>query len=300
MNQKYKKQVALLLAALPEVAKEDCFALYGGTAINLFLRDMPRLSVDIDLLYLPLEGRATSLAKIAEALERIKKSIQTVVPDANIRHDRDKGKLFITNDGADIKIEVSTTGRGTLVPPVKMTLCDKAQKEFDAFSVIQVVDKGQLFGGKICAALDRQHPRDLFDVKYLLENEGFTEDIKTGFLYSLIGSDRPYNEIIRPNMLDQRETMRTKFDGMSEELFTYEDFEATREKLLGAIHGSLTDKDRAFVLGVKSLTPDWSVYDFERFPAVQWKLKHLQMLKDNDPEKHQRLYAELEKKLARN
>jgi hypothetical protein len=136
-------------------------------------------------------------------------------------------------------------------------------------------------------------------VKYLLENEGFTEDIKTGFLYSLIGSDRPYNEIIRPNMLDQRETMRTKFDGMSEESFTYEDFEATREKLLEAIHGSLTDKDRAFVLGVKNLTSDWSVYDFERFPAVQWKLKHLQTLKDNDPEKHRRLYTELEKKLAK-
>ena len=297
MNQKYKKQVALLLAALPEVAKEDCFALYGGTAINLFVRDMPRLSVDIDLLYLPIEDRATSLAKIAEALERIKKSIQIVVHDANIRHDKDKGKLFIAKDGADIKIEVSTTGRGTLAPPVKMTLCDKAQKDFDAFAVIQVVDKGQLFGGKICAALDRQHPRDLFDVKYLLENEGFTENIKTGFLYGLIGSDRPYHEIIRPNMLDQRETMRTKFEGMSEEPFTYGDFEATRDKLIKTIHASLTDKDRAFILGVKNLTPDWSIYDFERFPAVQWKLKHLQTLKDADPEKHLRLYAELEKKL---
>src|SRR5690606_40638991 len=135
----------------------------------------------------------------------------------------------------------------------------------------------QLLGGKICAALDRQHPRDLFDVKYLLENEGFTEDIKTGFLYSLIGSDRPYNEIIRPNMLDQRETMRTKFDGMSEEPFTYEDFEATRERLLEAIHGSLTDKDRAFVLGVKSLTPDRSVYDFEDRKSTRLNSSHVKI-----------------------
>jgi predicted nucleotidyltransferase component of viral defense system len=298
MNQHYKKQVELLLSALPEVAKEACFALYGGTAINLFLRNMPRLSVDIDLLYLPIEDRPTSLKKIAEALERIKNSIQTVVTNAKIRHNEDKGKLFITTDQAEIKVEVNTTGRGTLVPPVKMALCDKAQKDFDAFAVIQVVDKGQLFGGKICAALDRQHPRDLFDIKYLLENEDFTEDIKTGFLYSLIGSERSYKEILYPNMLDQRQPMRTKFDGMSSEPFTYEDFEATREKLLQVIHASLTDKDRAFVLGVKNLTPDWSIYDFKRFPAVQWKLKHLQTLKDNDPEKHRKLYAELEKNLA--
>lgn len=51
MNDKYNHQVRLLLAVLPEIAKEHCFALHGGTAINLFIRNMPRLSVDIDLTY---------------------------------------------------------------------------------------------------------------------------------------------------------------------------------------------------------------------------------------------------------
>ena len=58
------KQVELLLRTLPYIAAEKCFALKGGTAINLFVRDMPRLSVDVDLTYLPVEPREESLGKI--------------------------------------------------------------------------------------------------------------------------------------------------------------------------------------------------------------------------------------------
>lgn len=298
MNSQYKKQVSLLLSVLPEVAKESCFALHGGTAINLFVRNMPRLSVDIDLTYLPIEGRAASLAHIAEALERIRKNVLTAVPAASVQHLKDKGKLLIALPDADIKVEVNLVGRGTLSPPVKMSLCDKTQSEFDAFVSMPVVPLGQLYGGKICAALDRQHPRDLFDVKLLLENEGFSDEVRQGFIFFLSCSDRPMNEIIRPNFLDQRETLRTKFEGMSEEAFTYEDFEATREKLVKTIHASLTDKDRTFILSLKNLTPDWSIYDFKRFPAVQWKLQNLQKLKDADAKKHTAAYEELRKKLS--
>ena len=53
-NKKYSDQVALLMSVIPAVAEESCFALKGGTAINLFIRDLPRLSVDIDLTYLPV------------------------------------------------------------------------------------------------------------------------------------------------------------------------------------------------------------------------------------------------------
>jgi hypothetical protein len=75
MDKIYKKQVSLLLNVLPEVAKEKDFALHGGTAINLFVRDMPRLSVDIDLTYLPVDERTTSLTTIAEALRRIQMNL---------------------------------------------------------------------------------------------------------------------------------------------------------------------------------------------------------------------------------
>lgn len=55
MEKIYKDQVKLLLDVLPLVSKGQCFALHGGTAINLFIRNMPRLSVDIDITYLPIE-----------------------------------------------------------------------------------------------------------------------------------------------------------------------------------------------------------------------------------------------------
>lgn len=74
--QNYSRQVALLLRVIPEIAKESCFALHGGTAINLFIRDLPRLSVDIDLTYLPIEDRDSSIKNINDALSRIKDSIE--------------------------------------------------------------------------------------------------------------------------------------------------------------------------------------------------------------------------------
>jgi predicted nucleotidyltransferase component of viral defense system len=293
----YKKQVALLLKVLPEVAKEACFALYGGTAINLFIRDMPRLSVDIDLIYIPIEDRTTSLTNISAALGRIGSNIKTVIRDSRVAHREDAGKLQISADGADIKLEVNIVARGTLAVPQKMTLCAKAQEEFDAFCAIQVVPFGQLYGGKIRAALDRQHPRDLFDVKGLLETEGFSEEVRRGFVYSLVCSDRPMNELISPNSQDQRSVLENQFAGMATEAFSYEEFEKTRKELVNVINRSLTAADRRFLLSVKGLTPDWSIYDFEQFSAVAWKLQNLQKLKATNPDKYRAQYELLRQKL---
>lgn len=176
--------------------------------------------------------------------------------------------------------------RGTMEPPVTMILCKTAQETFDAFCEIQVVPIGQLYDGKICAALDRQHPRDLFDVKLLLVNEGFTEQIKTGFLFGLLSSKRPIHELLNPNLIDQRSAMSNQFEGMSEEEFTYEDFEATRSLLIKNILEYFTDKDKEFLLSFQNDTPDWNLFDFGDYPAVQWKLQNLQKLKEANLEKH--------------
>jgi predicted nucleotidyltransferase component of viral defense system len=297
MEEVYKKQVSLLLSVLPEVAKEKCFALHGGTAINLFVRNMPRLSVDIDLTYLPIEDRNTSLKNIREALESIRGNIEKVIPDVKVNHRQESGKLHISANKVDIKLEVNLVNRGALATPRTMELCEKAQDEFEVFCVMPVVTNGQLFGGKIIAALDRQHPRDLFDVKYLQETEGFTEEIKEGFLHYLLCSDRPIHEIITPNFQDHRATMENQFAGMTEETFDYEEYECIREKLVQTIHANLTEDDKRFLLSVKRGTPDWTIYDFERFPAVRWKLQNLQNLKEKNPDKHRELYNALESKL---
>ncbi|MDF0708614.1 nucleotidyl transferase AbiEii/AbiGii toxin family protein [Flagellimonas okinawensis] len=293
----YKQQVSLLLQVLPEVAKEPAFALHGGTAINLFVRDMVRLSVDIDLTYIPIEDRKTSFKNIVEGLAHIKTKLEKILPKAAITLKRETLKLQITTVKAQIKLEVNQINRGVVDETVTLPLCEKAQEEFDVFCAVSVVPLGQLYGGKICAALDRQHPRDLFDVKYLLENEGFTEEIKKGFMLFLLSSNRPLHEMLQPNFIDQRETMANQFEGMSPEPFTYGDFEKAREELVDVIHQNLTDKNKEFLLSFGKGTPDWSIYDFERFPAVQWKLQNLIKLKNGNPEKHESSVASLKKVL---
>ncbi len=296
----YKPQVSLLLSVLPEVAKEDCFGLHGGTAINLFVRDMPRLSVDIDLTYIPVEDRATSFSNISKALLRIKATVEAVVPNVQVTHKEKELKLLIVNQQAQIKLEVNQAMRGAIAPPIHLTLCDKAQEEFDAFCEIDVVPFGQIYGGKICAALDRQHPRDIFDVKNLLQNEGFTDEIKIGFLFCLLGSNRPIFEMLYPNLLDQRSAMANQFDGMSDEPFSYEDFETTRSLLIQTIHENLTDVDKQFLLRFENATPDWSLYDFEKFPSVQWKLQNVQKLKQTNADKHSEQLKKLKSKFQSN
>ncbi len=294
----FNRQVALLLSVLPEVAKETCFGLHGGTAINLFVRNMPRLSVDIDLTYIPIENRANTLLNITQALDRIKSNIERVIPDVKVIHQQKNLKLQVSSNHAQIKVEVNQAMRGVINESKIMKLCEFAQSEFDVFCAIQVVPFEQLFGGKICAALDRQHPRDLFDVKYLLKNEGFSEKVKKGFLLSVISSKRPINEILYPNFSDQRLAMINQFEGMSNEPFNYQDFEETREVLVDIIHKNLTGRDREFLLSFKNLKPDWSIYDFGNFPAVRWKLQNLQKLKTTNPVKYEVLFKILTEKLG--
>ena len=167
-SQTYREQVALLLTVLPGVAKEDCFAMHGGTAINLFLRDMPRISVDIDLTYLPLENRAISIENINSSLQRVKSRIEKLNLEIVVEHKKDSGKLLIIRKSVLIKLEVNLVMRGVIASTQLLPLCKRAQHEFEMYSEMTIVPFGQLFGGKYCAALDRQHPRDMFDVKYQL------------------------------------------------------------------------------------------------------------------------------------
>ncbi|WP_349352495.1 nucleotidyl transferase AbiEii/AbiGii toxin family protein [Flagellimonas sp. MMG031] len=289
----YKQQVSLLLQVLPEVAKEPDFALHGGTAINLFVRDMPRLSVDIDLTYIPIEDRKTSFKNIINGLDHIKTKLEKILPEATITLKKETLKLQITTVNAQIKLEVNQINRGVMGETVTLPLCEKTQEEFDAFCAVPVVPLGQLYGGKICAALDRQHPRDLFDVKYMMENEGFTDEIKKGFLLFLLSSNRPLHEMLHPNFIDQRKTLLNQFEGMSPEPFTYGDFEKIRKELIKEIHQNLTAEDKEFLLGFGQGTPNWDIYDFERFPAVQWKLQNLINLKNRNLKKHESFVTSL-------
>lgn len=295
MNEGYRNQVRLLLDVLPEVAKEDCFAMHGGTAINLFIRDMPRLSVDIDLTFVEIAERSEALESIHAALSRIKHHIEGLRESIRATHKVQSSKLLLNENGTTMKIEVNMVGRGLLGEASQLHLCHKAQEEFDVFCAAPIVPFGQIYGGKLCAALDRQHPRDLFDVKLLLDNEGFTDGVKRGFLLGLVSSNRPTFEMLNPNLHDQRMTFERQFEGMTGEPFTYEDYEATRARLLDLIFANFDENDRRFLLSVNRLTPDWSSYDYEHFPAVQWKLLNLEKFKKEQPDRYQKQLTDLER-----
>lgn len=294
MNEAYKKQVGLLLNVLPEVAKEECFAMHGGTAINLFVRDMPRLSVDIDLTYVEIAERNETLEGINSALLRIKERIEALRPSIRVQHKDKVCKLRLDEHGVLIKIEVNMVGRGLLGEPNKAPLCEAAQEQFDAFCAMPLVPLAQLYGGKLCAALDRQHPRDLFDVKLLMENEGFTDEIKQGFILGLVSSNRPTHEMLDPHLLDQRTAFENQFQGMSEVEFSYDDYEATRLQLIETVKASLSEEDKTFLLSLNRLTPDWSIYDYQNFPSVKWKLLNLEKFNNDKPEAYQQQLSELE------
>lgn len=296
MEDSYKEQVALLLRVLPELKHTTFFAMHGGTAINLFYRDMPRLSVDIDITYVLIQDRMTTQQAVIGGLSLLKKNLASQHQDLRVDLKADMWKLLIQSRQTRIKLEVNKVSRGTIVTPEIMPLCEKAQEVFDQYITVRTVPYGQTFGGKICAALDRQHPRDMFDVQYLLK-DGLNEEVKKGMILNLLSGPRPLHEVIMPNLQDHRATMRDQFSGMTSEKFSYDQYESVRRALIVEVHKLLGDDDKKLLLSFKAGKPEWGTYNFAEFPAVQWKLQNIQQLKEHNPEKHKAMYHMLEEKL---
>ena len=288
MNDIYKKQVALLIRIMPSVYRIKDFAVHGGTAINLFHKNMPRYSVDIDLTYIPIQEREESLKTINEHLKTLKANIEKSVPGIKVVPKYDVWKLQCTLNGATVKIEVNGTKRGLIGVTEDKMLCDKAQQEFSMACKARTVSYSQLYGGKITAALSRQHPRDLFDCKYM-EISSF-DDVKDGFMLCLLGSDKPIIESLQPNSIDQADALEKQFNGMSDVEFSYADYEEARTNLIAQVNAALTEADKDFILSFEEGTPDWGkccAGDLSNYPSVKWKLQNIIKLKETNSQKHQ-------------
>ena len=285
-TQVYAQKVELLLRLMPIVMEEGVFAVHGGTAINLFLKDLPRYSVDIDLTYIPLADRAESLADINIHLQSISEKAKKAFKGMHIVPNFSTCKLLCEYRGKQVKVEVNQTKRGLVGgDAVTVPLSDKAQDEFGLYCEANIVPLTQLYGGKIAAALSRQHPRDLFDVKYM--DSPLTE-CREGLIFCLLGSDRPIHESFAPRLIDQREAMVNQFEGMTDIPFTYEEFEATRSKLIADVNHLMTEEDKRFLVSFEKGEPQWDGYEFEYFkdyPSVKWKLINLAKLAKQNPQK---------------
>ena len=247
-SDQYRRQVALLVRMLPLIADEHCFALKGGTAINLFLRNMPRLSVDIDLTYLPVAPRQDSLAAIDAAMRRIAETARSTSPAEDVTEQPLKGegvvtKLIVRGSGVQTKIEVTPVLRGCVYEPELKAVAPSVEDAF-GFAEIQLVSFADLYAGKIVAALDRQHPRDLFDVRDLLANEGIDEPLRRAFIVYLLSHDRPMNEVLAPTRKDITGEFKRGFEGMTKETVSLDDLLEAREAVIATIVGAMPDAHR--------------------------------------------------------
>lgn len=305
IDRKYRAQVDLLLRILPYISREDIFALKGGTAINLFIRDMPRLSVDIDLTYLPFDNREVVLQKIQDGLGRIRTVLEKHIKGLKVSSvplaEGADVKLNCQYPGAQIKIEVNSITRGHVLPVSSMPVLESVRKEFGKFAAMNIISFGELYGGKICAAMDRQHPRDLFDVRLLLDNEGITDEIWNAFLIFLLSHYKPIHELLSPILKDQQSAFKNQFRGMTNVGFSYADYTDTRKELIKTLGFRILEKDKQLLFSFASGDPDWTLQQYETvkdLPAIQWKLKNILKLKQDNPSKYGKMIESLEAVLS--
>jgi predicted nucleotidyltransferase component of viral defense system len=278
----YRRQVALLVSVVPFVAAEKSFALKGGTAINLFVRDLPRVSVDLDLTYLPVANRDRSLTAIDAAMRRISAGIAGGIRGSRVDEVAPRGetritKLNVRTDGAQMQIEVTPVLRGCVYDPEVRGVSARVEEAF-GFAEIQVASFPDLYGGKIVAALDRQHPRDLFDVRDLLANEGISDELRRAFIVYLVSSNRPFAEILAPTRLDIAQEFARGFDGMTDTPVTIDSLLQAREQLIAEIVGKMPLDHKTFLVSLKKGEPEWAllgVRGAEALPAVRWRLENL-------------------------
>jgi predicted nucleotidyltransferase component of viral defense system len=291
MNQVYLDTARLLTQVAPLVFADGTFALKGGTAINLFVRDMPRLSVDLDLVFTDYSlPRDQALQRINEAIrqsaERLTaRGFQTRTVIAT---DAGETKLLVRRGSIEVKIEVNFVMRGTVHPVRMASLTAVARDALLADLEIPVVSLEDMYGGKLVAAMDRQHPRDLFDVMQLFAHEGITPAIRRAFVVYLASHNRPVHEVLFPSLRNIRHDFENNFRGMTTEPVELAVLLATRERMISDLQNNLDAGERRFLISLVANQPEWAslgIPHVEQLPGIRWKIQNLEKLQKTNPTK---------------
>lgn len=302
MDKAYLDTVRLLLDAAPEVFRSGVFAMKGGTAINLFVQDLPRLSVDIDVVYLPHEKpRAAALAEIAAELNAMRERLKHrgIAADVTATAVGDETKLFVRRGRDQVKIEINHVFRGAVLPPETRPLVKAASDLFTVGFSVPTLAVPELYGSKLVAALDRQHPRDFFDVHGMFATHGLSADTMNCFVAYLAGHNRPVHEVFFSRDLDLTAIFENEFVGMERKTVSLAQLLETRTRLRQEIAAGITSAQKAFLVGLVTAAPDWSLLPFpylSQLPAIQWKLQNLARLKKSNPAKFNAQAEELRKR----
>lgn len=303
MNDTYLRTARLLTQVAPSVFVDDTFALKGGTAINLYYRDLPRLSVDLDLVY-----RDHTVPR-EEALERITAAIRamsgrlrsrgfTVSAPATVSGET---KLVVRRDDLTVKVEVNTVLRGTVGPVRTGELTARASDLLQADLDLPVTSLEDTYGGKLAAAMDRQHPRDLFDVRELFAHEGITPAIRRAFVVYVASHNRPVHELLFPRIKDITLEYDGAFAGMTMHPVSLDDLLQARARMIRELPHGLDAAERRFLHTLVAGAPDWDllgVPHLSRLPGVQWKIRNLEQLQIENPAKFAAQQALLEERFA--
>ncbi len=284
MKKEYLDIVRLLVRAAPMIFAEPGYALKGGTAINLFVRDLPRLSVDLDLVFTDYRlDRADSLAAISTALgnmaSRVKKlGLQVHIPS---RTEGEEAKLFVRQGRIEVKVEINQVLRGTILPVVLTRMVPAARDQLKADLRLPLLATEELYGGKLVAALDRNHPRDWFDVMLLLKNEGITPSIRRCFVAYLAAHNRPPHEVLFGPAKPLAESFDREFFGMTSQEVSVAELEEVQRVVRDELPKQLDEAERRFLVSLVSNVPDWSLLGIphlQDMSAIRWKLANLERL----------------------
>lgn len=305
MNESYVNTVRQLLAIAPTIFKEPKFAIKGGTALNLLVQDMPRLSVDIDVVFTDHTlARADALDVIAGALQEASTSLGKRGYTVRIPK-KEKGeelKLLVQGPNALVKVEVNCVFRGTLHPVAVSPLAKATQDMFTTDLSLPVLHTAELYGSKLVAAMDRQHPRDLFDVRLMLDSVGLSPEIVSCFVAYLAGHNRPVHEVLFSNFkpeVELRTAYENDFEGMTLMPVPLETLLGVQKEIHHILPRALSEAERTFLLSLVRLEPDWDLMPYPHLkdlPAVQWKLQNLTKLKKAKPRQFDEQFLQLEER----
>jgi hypothetical protein len=304
MDTSYIEIVRLMLHIAPHVFRTPDFAMKGGTALNIFLHDMPRMSVDIDVAF------TNHTASRDEALQTIRKELQALcerLEPMGLKgtlvgtKDSDDVKIRVSRGTVNVKIEVNYNFRGTLLPARSARITESARRLFAADFSVPVLSDAELYGGKLVAALDRQHPRDFFDVREMFLKGHFNPGVVDCFVSYLAGHDRTVHDVLFSKDKNFTAIYEEQFVGMTERPVSVAELEQTRADLRDALGSHLQDRHKRFLMGLVRLEPDWDLMPFphlRELPALKWKLLNLEKLKRKNPKRFELQSTELAKEFG--
>ena len=303
---RFYAQARLAAEILPYVTHPDVFVLKGGTHINLFCRDLPRLSVDIDLVFTGPGGSSDKATKeiLRTHMKALKARLSDVKPGgykSTLRADA-KAKVTVKRDGIRVKTEASPIGVGTYYRPVQLHPQPRAQEILGIREPVWGVTEEEAYAGKMCAALYRQMPRDIFDIMMLYEHGGISDDLfKTFAVYVACNSAHP-RKLLCPaaKLLNAAHTMT--FAGMSEVEVPVSHLIHVRNQLLADVRKRMDRSLVNMLLSLHDAEPDFGLIDrpsAERMHAIQRKVQNLRHFRETNPEAHAAQRAEIEGLLGR-